>query len=358
MMISKILKYILILFLLIAPIVGTPVDNDISCRPYFPKQNWLYDDFIFTSNGSIFYTYKNGFLHQWSLGNSISHEKSIKIGINFSKYKHKDNIDFMFLNNDESKMIFWTEDFFEIWDIKQEKCIGRKNVKSLFGIADTNQNVFFTFDKNNILKKWNIKNLIEEKSVKIYFGCEEWDPESGTHAPSCTLIKLVVINNDIYIITYSVIVKVSIKNMQEVKKNFIGSCGSGNISFDKKTFRCNDKFINVFSLKKIESKINNNPNTRWRRYFKYNKLYIHKVTLKNQAVFDLKNLENKNRGFFIHNNKGDWIFKYTSFYFDTSLSFKELKMKLPNGNISIMNAATYNKYYRKINFKDLIYGNK
>ena len=334
--------------------------ENIPCELSISKKKWMYDDFIFNAEGSTFYTYKNGFLHQWSLNNSIDHEKSIMIGIDFSKsqYKYKRGIDFMFLNNDESKMIFWTEDFFEIWDIKKEKSIGRKDVKSLFAIADTNENVFFTFDENNILKKWSIDNLVEKKSVKINFGCEKWDPESGTHAPSCSPIKLVVINNYIYVIAYNAIVKLDIKNMQELDRTFTSACASGNISSNKLFFCCSGTIYEASSLNKSKAKVNIYPASNWKRYFIYDKLYIRKVTVHNKSVFSLENLENRNRlGYFFHNNEGDWIIE-NRYFFDTNIPKEELKMSCKdNRKVLHMNKKVYQKTYKKINFKDFTYGN-
>ncbi|HFU74931.1 MAG TPA: hypothetical protein ENK66_01665 [Arcobacter sp.] len=386
---SKILHSIFILYALTVSLISSPLeknDTNISNQDYVPsfnKSNWGYDDFIFKKNGKKFYTYKNSVLHHWQLIPHIQHLSKIKIGF---KSKKLENIQIgtrqplMHLSTKEDKIVFYTRNVFETWDLKSKKRIQQKYVDTLSGVMT--EEGFLTISEKGLIQLWDIDTLKIIKSNKLDDPCKEYY-KLISHAnsidniakggrtfivpklPVCKRIILLSDKENIYTVTHNRVTRINLETLEEVQeqksiqhKFFPGSCR--NISVDKKfLIGCQGNSLKLEDFTLIPHVQDNKrylPQLFLRFYifdtfdvyekpFRRNKILWSRIKIK---IF--KNNIPKFLGHFYHNPKGNWYFDYhNSKEFDSDLELKSLKMYSSNSKTQKqMSQNVYNKFYKKI----------
>ena len=363
---KKLMTVIATLFIFTLYSIAIPLsDNNLSKekeigRLFNPLKGWQYDDFTFSSNGDFLYTYKNKSLYSWRFLPKIEYLGSFYVGI----IKDRKNTSFIHLapNN---KIVFRTSNNIEIWNLKTMKILIKQKIASISGVSA--EDGFVILKKNKNLKKldFNSLKIIEEKQIENH--CSGIEVENTTIF-SCKCSNLLYINNTINIVCEYYVSCLKSKTLTERGFSYFNPSYTY-LSIDNKYLYSDNKLINRINCMQKTSSRNKHKFATIRHISK--KSFILKSLLIKEKKFSngLRVLEvlvvNKDKkskkiiGFFAHNDNGDWFFKQSGdFYFDTSLSFNKLKMKLSDGSIVLMNSQTFNKYYKKINFKELKYGKR
>ena len=368
---KKLIKVILILCLLSLYGVSTPLsqnDNNLSNekeigRLFSPLKGWQYNDFTFSNNGKFLYTYKNKSLYIWKFLPKIEYIGSFYIGV----IKNKKNTSFMHIvpNN---KMIFRISNSIELWNLRTMKKVLKQKIESISGVST--EDGFVILNKNKNLKKLDFNTLKTIQQNEIKNHCVGIEVENTT-IDSCECFKLLYINNTINIVCQYYLSSVKSKTLDETSFSYFNPTYSY-LSTDNKYIHSvllRSKSINSASctkkqLNQNESKLSNIRDIN-KKSFIFKSLLVKEKEFSNGLkvlslfIINQNHKTKKRMGYFAHDINGDWIFKQSgNFYFDTSLSLEKLKMKLLNERVSPMNSQTYNKYYKKINFKELNYGKR
>ena len=390
----KVLQLLVIMSIFTSLIIATPINkNTNTFVPSFSKYNWGYDDFIFTSNKEEFYTYKDGVLHHWQFVPVIKHLNSIII--NF--FPQKENAikpsfvfqDLMYLVPKKERILFYRQNYIEIWDLKKRKKILSQKISSIAGVMT--EEGFLTIDEEGLVQLWSTDTLKIVKSNKLIDPCINYYKYNSIEnramgrlklslpkIPFCKRVRLFSDKKNIYNISHDSITKISLKTLSIIqhKKKYTGYCK--NLTLDKKHVICDFGYFNLKSFTNISREES-------KKIFDMSKIYVPEYFLKYQifgslevfqkifktrdkkefqTCIQMKFLEKdgyQNLGYFYHNNRGDWYFQYAKTRkFDSNLPLEKLKMRLENifNTKRSMSQEIYNKFYKTINIKDVINGKR